>query len=287
MVNKGDNFKEVVDNLIDKDVIQPINKKLFFYLSKIIYRNKITIKAGEYLFIKTDTPLMILKKLKKGEIYYRKLTFAEGLSNDTILKMINSAKGLVGELPTEEIEEGSLLPETYLYTTGETKKSIVLRMQKAMIQFFDEQWDAKADNLPFTTKREALSLASIVEKETGIQSERGKVASVFINRLKRHMRLQSDPTVVYTFAKGNIDLERPIKKSDLARVSEYNTYIVKGIPDKPIANPGKNAIIATLNPEKTNFLYFVATGNGGHNFSKTLKEHNKFVEKYREIIQED
>lgn len=287
IVNKGDNFKEITNNLANKKIIQPLNKKLFFYLSKLIYRNKISVKAGEYLFVKTDTPLKIIRKLVKGEIYYRKLTFAEGLSNDSILKIINSAEGLVGDLPNGEIAEGTLLPETYLYTAGETKKSLILRMQKAMIQFFDMQWEKRADDLPFKTKQEALSLASIIEKETGLSNERGKVASVFVNRLKRHMRLQSDPTVVYAFTRGNVDLERPIRKSDLTRVSEYNTYIIKGIPNKPIANPGKDAIIATLNPEKTNYLYFVATGNGGHNFSKNLKEHNKFVGEYRETIQEE
>jgi len=287
IVKKGDNFTKIVNNLSDKNIIKPFNKKLFLYTSKIIYKNKIVVKAGEYLFAKNDTPLMIVRKLEKGEIYYRKLTFAEGLSNDTIIKMINSAEGLVGEIPSEEIAEGTLLPETYLYTAGETKKSLILRMQKAMIQFFNEQWGKRADDLPFKTKQEALSLASIIEKETGLPSERAKVASVFINRLKRKMRLQSDPTVIYAFTGGNVDLERPIRKSDLTRISEYNTYIIKGIPDKPIANPGKEAIIATLNPEKTDYLYFVATGNGGHNFSKTLKEHNKFVGEYREIIQEE
>ncbi|HSQ97319.1 MAG TPA: endolytic transglycosylase MltG [Rickettsiales bacterium] len=286
IVSKGDNFVEVVNNLSEKNIMKPFNKKLFFYISKVIYRNKIVIKAGEYLFAKNDTPLMIIKKLEKGEIYYRKLTFAEGLSNDSIFKIIDSTEGLTGDLPTEEIEEGTLLPETYLYTTGETKKSLIVRMQKAMIQFFDEEWDKRAEDLPFTTKKEALSLASIIEKETGLPDERGKVASVFINRLKTKMRLQSDPTVVYAFTKGNVDLERPIRKSDLLRASEYNTYIIKGIPEKPIANPGKDAIKATLNPEKTNYLYFVATGNGGHNFSKTLKEHNEFVQKYRKVVNE-
>lgn len=284
VVNKGDNFVNIVDKLSENNIIKPFNKNLFFYLSKIIYRNKITVKAGEYLFAKNDTPLTIIKKLENGEVHYRKLTFAEGLSNDSILKIINSAEGLVGDLPSEEIEEGSLLPETYLYTKGESKKSLIARMQKAMVEFFDEQWDKRAENLPFKTKREALSLASIVEKETGIPSERGKVASVFVNRISKNMRLQSDPTVLYAFTKGNVDLERPIRKSDLFRISEYNTYIIKGIPEKPIANPGKDAIRATLNPENTDYLFFVATGNGGHNFSKTLKEHNEFVRKYRKVI---
>lgn len=284
IVEKGDNFFEIVENLSNKKIIKSLNKNLFLYVSRILYKNKVNIKAGEYLFAKNSTPLEILKKLEKGQIYYRKITFAEGLSNDTILKMIDSAEGLVGDLPNYEILEGTLLPETYLYTTGESKKSIILRMQKAMVEYFNKEWDNRASDLPFTTKQEALSLASIVEKETGIDSERGKVASVFVNRLKRKMRLQSDPTVVYAFTKGNVDLERPIRKSDLTRISEYNTYIIKGIPEKPIANPGKEAIYATLHPEKTDYLYFVATGNGGHNFSKTLKEHNEFVKKYRNII---
>lgn len=284
VVEKGNNFFEIVENLSHKKIINPLNKNLFLYVSRILYKNKVNIKAGEYLFTKNNTPLEILKKLEKGQIYYRKITFAEGLSNDTILKMIDSAEGLIGDLPNYEIPEGTLLPETYLYTTGETKKSIILRMQKAMVEYFNKEWDNRASDLPFKTKQEALSLASIVEKETGINSERGKVASVFINRLKRKMRLQSDPTVVYAFTKGNVDLERPIRKSDLIRVSEYNTYIIKGIPEKPIANPGKEAIHATLHPEKTNYLYFVATGTGGHNFSKTLKEHNEFVKKYRNIV---
>ncbi len=138
----------------------------------------------------------------------------------------------------------------------------------------------------FTTKQEALSLASIVEKETGIPTERGKVASVFINRLRKGMRLQSDPTVIYSFAMGNKDLEREIRKSDIARMSEYNTYRIKGIPQKPIANAGKDAIRAVLRPEKTNYLYFVATGNGGHNFSSTLDEHNTFVKEYRQKLKQ-
>jgi len=138
--------------------------------------------------------------------------------------------------------------------------------------------------LPFKTKAEAVSLASIVEKETGIKTERSKVASVFINRIKVGMKLQSDPTVVYAFTVGDKTLERPIRRSDLVRASEYNTYLNYGIPPKPICNPGKESIRAVLNPENTNFLYFVATGNGGHNFSTNLKEHNIFVDMYRKII---
>ena len=286
IVNKGSTFKQIVNSLSEKDLINPKTKNLFLYLPKILYRNGVNIKAGEYMFAKDTTPLQILKKLKNGDIFYRKLTFAEGLSNDSILKIVDVTPGLIGDLPSEEIAEGTLLPETYLYTYGDSKRDIIHRMQKAMIDFFNEEWSKRAVDLPFKTKKEALSLASIVEKETGIPQERSLVASVFVNRLKKGMRLQSDPTVVYAFTKGNKDLERKIRKSDLSRVSEYNTYIIKGIPEKPIANPGKDAIKAVLNPAKTNYLYFVATGNGGHNFSTNLKEHNKFVKKYRNIINE-
>ena len=285
IVDKGTTFKEIVGNLSNEGVIDSKAKVLFLHLPRLIYGNKVNIKAGEYKFSANTSLFEILRQLKNGKIYYRKLTFAEGLSNDSILKIIDSATGLMGDLPTKEIAEGTLLPETYLYTYGDTKKELIARMQKAMIDFFNEEWLKRATDLPYKTKQEALSLASIVEKETGIPEERGKVASVFVNRLRRKMRLQSDPTVVYAFAKGNKDLERPIKKSDLRRVSEYNTYIIKGIPESPITNPGKDAIRAVLNPDKTDYLYFVANGNGGHNFSKTLKEHNKFVGKYRNITE--
>ena len=284
IVNKGSSFRQIVDDLSEDNLINPKTKNLFLYLPKLLYRNGINVKAGEYMFARDTTPFQILKKLKNGNVFFRKLTFAEGLSNDSILKIIDSAPGLAGDLPSEEIAEGTLLPETYLYTYGDSKKEIVHRMQKAMIDYFNEEWDKRATDLPFKTKKEALSLASIVEKETGVPEERGLVASVFVNRLRKGMRLQSDPTVVYAFTKGNKDLEREIRKSDLARVSEYNTYIIKGIPENPIANPGKDSIKAVLNPQKTEYLFFVATGNGGHNFSKTLKEHNEFVRKYRKAV---
>lgn len=284
IVKKGNSFKNIINDLAMNNLIPVKSKLLFTCISKILYGDKLTIKAGEYEFFPSDTPYKILKKLENGQVLIRKITFAEGLSNDSILKIINSTYGLFGDIPYDELIEGTLLPETYNYTYGDSKKSIIERMQKAMINFLDKKWEERDCNLPFETKQEALNLASIVEKETGLSNERRKVASVFINRLKRGMRLQSDPTVIYSFTKGNKDLEREIRKSDLARISEYNTYRINGIPKKAIANPGKDAIESVLKPEKTDYLYFVATGNGGHNFSTTLKEHNKFVRQYREEI---
>ena len=286
IINKGNSFGTIVNNLNNQNLIPFHSKKLFKYISRILYKNKLTIKAGEYQFLKGETPYEILTKLENGDVYIRKITFAEGLSNDSIFKIINSTYGLFGDLPDTDIMEGTLLPETYTYTYGDSKISIITRMQKAMLEFLNMEWLKRDYDLPFTTKQEALSLASIVEKETGIPTERGKVASVFINRLRKGMRLQSDPTVIYSFAMGNKDLEREIRKSDIARMSEYNTYRIKGIPQKPIANAGKDAIRAVLRPEKTNYLYFVATGNGGHNFSSTLDEHNTFVKKYRQKLKQ-
>ena len=284
IVNKGDNFHKITINLVKENIIQEKDRKLFYYISKIIYKNNIKIRAGEYFFLNGETPLNIINKLKKGDVFFRKITFAEGLSNDSMLKLIDSAPGLIGNLPSEEVVEGTLLPETYLYTAGETKRELIIRMQKAMVEFFNKEWENRAPNLPFKTKTEALNLASIVEKETGVPEERGMVASVFINRVRNGWKLDSDPTVVYAFTNGNKDLERPIRKSDLQRISEYNTYVIQGIPSKAIANPGKDSIKAVLNPKQTDYLFFVATGNGGHNFSKTLEEHNKFVEEYRNKV---
>lgn len=286
IINKGNSFGTIVNNLNNQNLIPFHSKKLFKYISRILYKNKLTIKAGEYQFLKGETPYEILTKLENGDVYIRKITFAEGLSNDSIFKIINSTYGLFGDLPDTDIMEGTLLPETYTYTYGDSKISIITRMKKAMLEFLNMEWLKRDYDLPFTTKQEALSLASIVEKETGIPTERGKVASVFINRLRKGMRLQSDPTVIYSFAMGNKDLEREIRKSDIARMSEYNTYRIKGIPQKPIANAGKDAIRAVLRPEKTNYLYFVATGNGGHNFSSTLDEHNTFVKEYRQKLKQ-
>jgi UPF0755 protein len=267
-------------------IISKSKQRFFGTITRIFFFEKSAqIKSGEYLLRDGESFFDLLKKFQRGDVHYRKITFAEGLSKDTILKIIAQVDELLDEIPAPEgIDEGSLLPETYLYTYGETKSGLVERMQKSMTDFFNTEWEKRAKDLPFTKKEEALSLASIVEKETGLKDERGKVASVFVNRLRKGWRLQSDPTVIYSFAKGDKSLERTIYEKDLRKSSEYNTYTLDGIPQKPIANPGRDAIRATLNPEKTDYMFFVATGNGGHNFSKTLAEHNDFVKKYREII---
>ncbi|MDR0423109.1 MAG: endolytic transglycosylase MltG [Rickettsiales bacterium] len=283
LIKRGENFSVILNNLYHHGIVPKGTKTLFFNVAKLT-SNKRNIKAGEYIFPKNSSLFDILRQIETGKVHTRKITFAEGLTNDTIFKIIDKVDGLSGELPPMgDFLEGTLLPETYSYIYGDTKVGILKRMQKAMFDFFDKEWAKRSPNLPFNTKQEALSLASIVEKETGVPNERGKVASVFVNRLKKRMRLQSDPTVMYAFTGGNKDLEREIRKTDLENVNEYNTYRINGIPKKPICNPGKDAIRSTLNPENTDYLYFVATGTGGHNFSSNLKDHNKFVKIYRSV----
>lgn len=281
LVKNGDSLNRIISKL---DNTMGIKNKIFLKIA-IIYKTKArpNIKYGEYFFEKDSTVENIIEKLIKNKIFYRTVTFAEGLSKDSIIKILKNNEFLTGEIPNN-IPEGSLLPETYTFQTGDTRESIIKRMQKAMGRAFNESWSKRDKNLPFKTKKEALILASIVEKETGIASERPIVASVFINRLKINMKLQSDPTAIYGYAFGNVDKEKEVKTSILIKKdSPYNTYKIKRLPPTPICNPGKEAIKAVLNPAKTEYLFFVATGNGGHNFSENYMEHRKNIDNYRNI----
>ena len=191
--------------------------------------------------------------------------------------MIKENEFLVGDIP-ENVPEGSLLPQTYNYMKGDSRESLIKRMQNDMFETINKYWESRADDLPIRTKKEALILASIVEKETGVPEERGLVASVFVNRLKINMPLQSDPTSIYGYAFGDVSKEKEVKIHKLLRMdSEYNTYKIKKLPPTPICNPGEDSIKAVLNPANTKYLFFVATGNGGHDFSETYVEHLKKV----------
>jgi UPF0755 protein len=178
--------------------------------------------------------------------------------------------------------EGTLLPETYLFMRGTTRTQIVAQMEAAQRKFVERQWAARAPDLPLRTMQEAIVLASIVEKETAIPEERRHIASVFVNRLRLGMKLESDPTVIYGISQG-YPLGRGIRASELAAATPYNTYAVAGLPPTPICNPGKDSIAAVLNPEISGDLYFVANGTGGHTFSATLAEHRKNVARWRQI----
>jgi UPF0755 protein len=195
--------------------------------------------------------------------------------------LIDGASHLTGEL-SDIPDEGRLLPETYMLPKSMSKSELVAKMQKAQTDLLDELWDKRAANLPIKTKYEALILASIVERETGQNSERHHVAGIFVNRLRKGMRLESDPTIIYGITGGE-KLGRGLRRSEIDRKTEWNTYQIDGLPKTPICNPGRAAIEATLNPMDTEDIFFVADGKGGHAFAKTLREHNNNVKKWRAI----
>ncbi len=240
------------------------------------------LQAGEYLFLIGTSMRDAMDILRAGKPFTRRLTLPEGLSSAEVAVLIRDAEALEGDAVVTP-PEGSLLPETYHYVRGDIRADLVRRMQRSLDETLDELWPKRAPNLPLKDKQEAVILASVVEKETGVPEERPLVASVFINRLRTGMRLQSDPTVSYGITGGSGPLGRALTRQDLQTPSPYNTYLNDGLPPGPITNPGRAAIEAVLNPAESDFLYFVASGDGGHAFAKTLDEHNRNVEKWRKL----
>lgn len=277
-INKGDTLKKISNNLKNKGII--VNDWAFVLYVRLanIYPK---IKAGEYLISEPVSMVDIADILSKGSVYYRKITFPEGITSHEIKEILMNNEFLTGEI--EDIEEGEFLPETYTFSRGASRQSIINQAKKSLSNILDEAWNNRDITLPLKSKEELLILASIVEKETGLPKERPQVASVFVNRLKIGMLLQTDPTVIYAVTLGKKDLGRPIYKKDLSIDSPYNTYKYAGLPPTPICNPGKDAILAAAKPDTTPYLYFVASGSGGHNFAKTLAEHNKNVQKWRAL----
>lgn len=279
LVSKGDSLNKIAQSLQDNGLVK--DKYAFILFSKI---NRIypQIKAGEYLFSGEYSVKQTAEKLSSGKVYLRKVTFPEGLTSAEIAQILHHEEFMGNDdfaLPAE----GSMLPETYTFIRGDSPKKVVEQAQKAMQNVLEQAWRERDENLPLQNKEELLILASIVEKETGISMERAQVASVFVNRLRLGMLLQTDPTVIYAVTGGKEDLNRPLTRKDLGVDSPYNTYKYAGLPPTPICNPGKDAIYAAAHPAETPYLYFVASGNGGHNFAATLSEHNENVRKWREL----
>jgi UPF0755 protein len=240
------------------------------------------LKAGEFAFPARASPEHALNIIVSGKTVARKLTVPEGLTSAAVVELVRQAPAMTGKVASVP-PEGSLLPDTYHYRRGDARGDLVRRMQDSMDALLDELWPQRADDLPFETRREALTLASIVERETAVPEERALVAGVFVNRLRRGMRLQSDPTVRFAVSDGGPVLDRPLTRGDLELEHPYNTYRIGGLPPGPIANPGRAAIEAVLDPAETDYLYFVANGNGGHAFAKTLREHNRNVAEWRRV----
>ena len=240
------------------------------------------LKPGEYEFPAGATMEDVLSMITRGAFLAYKVTIPEGWTSQMVVNRLNEQEELDGQV-AQVPAEGTLLPETYVVTRGYPRDKLLGEMAAAQTKLLDQEWSRLQPDGVVTTKNELVTLASIVEKETGLAEERPLVASIFINRLKQHMRLQSDPTVIYGIVGGKGKLDHPITRSELDASTPYNTYIIDGLPPGPIANPGKAAIEAVLNPAKANYLYFVANGSGGHAFATTLEEHNVNVKKWRAL----
>ena len=240
------------------------------------------IKAGEYSIPERASAKTVLSILTSGNTYIRRLVVPEGLTSYQIVALMQGKYGLMGEV-SKEPKNGTLMPDTYYYSYGDTKEDLLKRMQNGMQRAIDELWDSRDPSLSFTKPQEAIIMASMVEKETAKDAERGHIASVFHNRLRKGMKLQSDPTVIFALTNGSGDLGRNLTYSDLRHGSGYNTYFVAGLPIGPISNPGYASLKAVLHPDKTDDLYFVADGKGGHVFAKSYAEHEKNVARYRQI----
>jgi UPF0755 protein len=235
------------------------------------------IKAGEYRLLAGESQSDILKDLQGGKTLQRKITVAEGVPSILVHEALMKADGLSGQVAAPA--EGSVLPDTYAYNRGETRAAVLARMQKAMTDYLAQAWARRKPGIAVSTPAQALTLASIVEKETGKPEERRMVAAVYSNRLKQNMMLQADPTIIYPITRGK-PLGRRILQSELRAVNQYNTYAMTGLPVGPIANPGRESIDAVLDPAQSTALYFVAKGDGGHVFADTLEQHNANGQKW-------
>jgi UPF0755 protein len=282
IIPKGAHLVDIADRLAQAGVI---DRPIVFRAGARLEDKAHLLKAGEYQFPAGVSQEAVVRLLVEGKTVVHRLTVAEGLTTAEVLQLVAGADALDGAV-TEKPAEGALLPETYNYSRGDSRGALIQRMAKAMSDTLDQLWAKRAEGLPFKTKAEALILASIVEKETGVAAERPRVAAVFINRLKRGMRLDSDPTVIYGLTHGQGPLNRPLLTKDVEAKTPYNTYQIDGLPPGPIANPGRAAIEATLNPAPTKDLFFVADGTGGHVFSETLDQHNRNVQRWRAIQRE-
>lgn len=248
-------------------------------------RKNADLKAGEYEINANASMREVLETLTEGRSIQYKVAVPEGLTSQQIVERLKAETNLTGEVGAIP-PEGSLMPDTYLISKGMGRQDLIERMRSNMQEFIAAQWEKRKADLPLRTPEEAIIFASIVEKETGQVDERTRVAAVFHNRLKKGMRLQSDPTIIYGIVGGQGSLGRSITKTDIDSKTPYNTYQINGLPPGPICNPGRAALEAALNPADTNDLFFVADGSGGHSFSETLKEHNAAVQKWREVERE-
>jgi UPF0755 protein len=281
MIKPSTGVQEIADQLERRGLITDAR---IFWIGVSAYGNDDQLKAGEYEIKPGASMYDIMQVLKSGKSVMYSLTIPEGLTVEQAFERVAKHDALSGDMPAAIPPEGSLATDTMRFTRGATRQQIIDKMVADQKKLVDDIWGRRQPDLPIATEEEFLTLASIVEKETGRSDERSRVASVFMNRLKKGMRLQSDPTIIYgLFGGKGKPADRPIYQSDLDKPTPYNTYLIKGLPPTPIANPGRAALEAVANPSRTDDLYFVADGSGGHVFASTLEEHNENVARYREL----
>ena len=281
IIPRGLGTREIADLLQREGVIdQP-----WVFMGGVIVmraREREGLKFGEYRFAPRASLSDVVDTITEGKVVQHTLTVAEGLTSEQIVARLLQNEALAG--PIKEVpREGTLLPETYKFTRGTSRESVIQRMQQASSQALAEAWQKRAEGLPLKSPEELLVLASIIEKETGRPDERTRVSAVLHNRIKQKMRLQSDPTIIYGLIGGKGALGRPILESEIRQPTPYNTYVIDGLPPGPIANPGRASLEAAANPARTKEVYFVADGTGGHVFSENYEQHQRNVAKLRAI----
>ena len=277
ILKPGSGVSEIAAELNRDGVIR--SSSIFVIAAKVSGAGK-HMRAGEYEFPTRASMAQVMQKIRKGDIVRHWITIPEGYTSEAAVDVLANSDVLVGSAPVPA--EGAILPETYEVRRGDDRGAVLQRMMTARDDLLKALWAQRQQGLPFQTPEQAMTLASIVEKETGLASERPRVAAVFINRLEKGIRLQTDPTVIYGLTQGR-PLGRGLRESELQQPTPYNTYLINGLPPGPICNPGRAAIAAVLDPPHTTELYFVASGTGGHVFASTLDEHNTNVAHYRQV----
>jgi UPF0755 protein len=281
-IPKGLGIRDIAELLVQEGVIE---QPWIFMGGVFVLKARDELKAGEYQFTKHASLRDVIGTIVDGKVIQHQLTLPEGLTSEQIVERILDNDLLTGNI-REVPREGTLLPESYKLVRGTSREQLIQRMQQSQHRVVQEVWDHRAPDLPLKSPEQLVTLASIVEKETGRPEERSRVAAVFINRLKQRMRLQSDPTIIYGLVGGKGSLGRPIMRSEIEQATPYNTYVIDGLPPGPIANPGRASLEATANPARTKEIYFVADGTGGHAFAENLEQHQKNVGHLRQMEQQ-
>ena len=276
-------IRDIADLLVKEGVIE---HPLTLIAGSLLTKSHEELRFGEYQFTKHASLHDVLDTLVSNKVVQHQVTLPEGLTSEQMVQHLLETDIFTGNI-REIPHEGSMLPESYRFPRGTPRDQVVQRMQQAQKRVIQEIWDHRAPDLPLRTPDQLVTLASIVEKETGRADERSRIAAVFVNRLKQHMKLQSDPTIIYGLVGGKGTLGRPIMRSEIEQPTPYNTYVIEGLPPGPIANPGRAALEAVANPARTKELYFVADGSGGHNFSDTLEQHQRGVARLRALERGD